>query len=80
MEPGGPAGGVEIDDALLDGDLRGAGHQRLGDRRQLEHPLGVAVGGQHPGGSDHRGGGIVHRPIGKGVESVSVNGGPFMAM
>ncbi len=41
--------GVEVDDPFLDGDLRGAGDQRLGDRRQREHPLGVAVRGQHSG-------------------------------
>ena len=36
--------GVEVDDPFLDGDVHGPGHQRLGHRRQREHPLGVAVG------------------------------------
>ncbi len=37
--------GVEIHHPLLNGDLCGSGHQRLGDRRQREHPRGIAVGG-----------------------------------
>ena len=48
--------GVEFDDALLDRDLRRAGHQRLGHRRQLEPVTQVAVLGQDAGRPDYRGG------------------------
>ncbi len=71
--------GVQLDDPFLDGDVRGPGHQRLGDRRQLEDPPGVAVAGQHSAGSDDRGGGGRNRPVGYGVQGVK-GGHHFLAM
>ncbi len=58
VAPGGPAAAS---------DVHGAHRQRLGHRGQREHPLGVAVAGQHAGGSDHRGG---DGPDGPFVQSV----------
>ena len=43
VEPGGPGRLVEVDAALLDGDQHGERGEQLGDRRQRERPVLVAV-------------------------------------
>lgn len=65
----GRAGGrVEVDGALLEGDVHGPGRQRLGHRGQLEHPPGIAMAGQHAARPDDGGGRGPDRPIGQHVE------------
>ena len=68
--PRGSGFAIQLHRAFFERDLRRAGHQRLGYRRQRERPFGVAVAGQYTRWADHCG-----SRVGTGQSSSASSGG-----